>query len=118
MRYPVDSVMRLRRLRIRRLLVLIVAIGSLVPCILWLGTATRYVSYDYDRPDAEQPFFKSLGLLIRLTDYFPLFLVCLVLLLSSVTVLIFTHQEIASSQRFLRDSTETRTSSFIDGRGG
>ena len=106
MAYSVDSALRLRRLKIRRVLVSAVAVGSLVPCILWLGTAARYISYDYDRPDAEQPFFKSLGLLITLRGYFPLFLVCLLLLLASITVLVFTHREIVSSQKFLRDAAK------------
>jgi uncharacterized membrane protein YjjB (DUF3815 family) len=87
--------MRLQRLKAHRTLAWVCAVVGLIPCGLWMTTMLRFLYYDYERPEAEQPLFKSLGLMVTLKDYLPIFLLSLSVLLVSIATAFYKHGLIA-----------------------
>ena len=75
---------RIDRLRQYRLIAIVVAIVSLLLCCPWFVFLGQWLNYDRSRPEDEQPFFKDLGLMVRLWEYLPVLLISVLLLIGAV----------------------------------
>ena len=91
---------RLKLLRTCRVVLAAVFLVSIIPCVVWLSIARKWLNYDYHRPESEQPFFKDVGLIMALMHYSPLFFLSLLVLVASAAAAVYAHLEIRSTTRW------------------
>ncbi len=71
-------------------------------CCPWFVFLGQWLNYDHDRPESEQPFFKDLGFMMRLSDYLSVLLLSLVLLIGAVGWGCWVQSEIRNELAFTR----------------